>query len=83
MRSIVKKPFVRLSLVRKEQIKSYQVAVEGDVVLNVPDNHTSPVLVMVRSVTSTADTIEKHYNDFDPAYELISAEIGKESDVER
>ena len=83
MRSIVKKPFARISLVRKEQIKSYQVAVEGDVVMHVTGSPASSVLTMVRSVTATADEIEKHYNDSDPTYDLIGVEIARESDVER
>lgn len=77
------RPLVRVSLLLDERIKSYQVAVEGDMVF--PDGARSlpRVAELVRAVTDAADAIEQAYQPHDPSYEEIMKDVPKEVEVER
>ena len=77
-----KLPFVRVSVVLKESIDSYEVATEGDVVFS-DSGAENRVSALIRSVTTTADEIELAFNDEDPSYDQIKRDLPKEADVER
>lgn len=78
---VSRRPLVRVSLVLNERIDAYEVAVEGDLLYGARADHA--VSVLIRAVTDAADEIELLHQELDPRYEQITAELLKESEVER
>jgi Type III restriction enzyme, res subunit/Helicase conserved C-terminal domain len=78
---IAARPFVRISLVHDERIDSYEIAVEGDALME-----RTPADVLKRlvvAVTTAADDIEKAHFEEDPDYAGVWDDLQKEADVAR
>lgn len=80
---LMKHPFVRISLEVNERYESYDVAVEGDVLLGDPHFDRARAESLIRSLAEAADRIEQELLNHDYSLVEVDKGIGAEVSVAR
>lgn len=76
-------PYVRLALERNERFESYDVAIEGDVLLGDPPHDIERARSMIHNVITTADRIEDLVLGRDEPLSAVAGGLNSEVDVAR
>ncbi|MDB4912386.1 MAG: hypothetical protein JWM95_30 [Gemmatimonadetes bacterium] len=76
-------PYARLALERNERYESYDVAIEGDVLLGPVENDLERAKALILAVVTTADRMEKVLLERDASMAVLSAGLDAEVDVAR